>query len=45
VPILRGEEAVGALGVANRRPRDFTPAEVALLTEVGRAIAAREEAS
>jgi GAF domain-containing protein len=41
VPILRGEEAVGALGVANRRPRDFTEAELALLTEVGRAIAAR----
>lgn len=43
VPILREEEAVGALGVANRRPREFTPAEVALLIEVGRAIAARQE--
>jgi GAF domain-containing protein len=41
VPILRGEEAVGALGVANRRPREFTPGEIALLTEVGKAIAAR----
>ena len=39
VPILRGEEAVGALGVANRRERTFTDEETALLTRLGRAIA------
>jgi L-methionine (R)-S-oxide reductase len=41
VPIFRGDNAVGALGIANRAPRTFTPEETALLTEVGRAIAAK----
>jgi len=40
VPILREHEAVGALGVANREPRDFTATETALLLDVGRLIAA-----
>jgi GAF domain-containing protein len=40
VPVLSGDRAVGALGIANRAPRTFTPDETALLTEVGRAIAA-----
>ena len=41
VPILNGDDAVGALGIANRAPRTFTEAETALLMEVGRRIAAR----
>jgi L-methionine (R)-S-oxide reductase len=40
VPILRGDEAVGALGIANRNARTFTPEETALLVEVGRAVGA-----
>ena len=40
VPVMDGERAVGALGVANRAERDFTDAEQALLLELGRAIAA-----
>jgi len=40
VPLLIGDEAVGALGIANRAPRTFTVEETALLTGVGRAIAA-----
>ncbi len=39
VPILRGDDAVGALGVANQRERTFTDDEQALLLEVGRVIA------
>jgi GAF domain-containing protein len=39
VPILDGEAAIGALGVANRAEREFTPEEQALLLELGRAIA------
>jgi L-methionine (R)-S-oxide reductase len=41
VPILRGAEAVGALGVANRQERTFTAEETRVLTEIGRLIAAR----
>jgi GAF domain-containing protein len=40
VPLLAGDEAVGALGIANRAPRAFTLEETKLLTGVGRAIAA-----
>lgn len=40
VPILYEGRALGALGVANRRERTFTPEETALLLDVGRAIAA-----
>lgn len=39
VPMLRGEEAVGALGVATRRERTFTSAEEQLLLEIGRVLA------
>jgi L-methionine (R)-S-oxide reductase len=39
VPIFLGDEAVGALGIANRAPRTFTSEETGLLTDVGRAIA------
>ncbi|HKX00738.1 MAG TPA: GAF domain-containing protein [Bryobacteraceae bacterium] len=44
VPILRNEDAVGALGIANRAPRTFTAEETALLTSIGRAIAANAPA-
>jgi len=40
VPVLSGDQAVGALGIANRTPRTFTQEETALLVDVGRAIAA-----
>jgi GAF domain-containing protein len=39
VPMLRGDAATGALGIANRRERTFTAAETALLVEVGRVLA------
>jgi GAF domain-containing protein len=38
VPILRGEDAVGAFGIANRQERTFTAEEVSLLTEVARVL-------
>ena len=39
VPMLRGDDAIGALGVANRQERTFTDAEERLLVEVGRVLA------
>ena len=39
IPLLQGEKAVGALGVATREPRDFTRAEIDSLLAIGRAIA------
>jgi GAF domain-containing protein len=39
VPMLRGDTAVGALGVANRQERTFTDDETALLVEVGKILA------
>jgi GAF domain-containing protein len=39
VPLLRGAAAVGALGIANHREREFTDDEAALLMEIGRALA------
>jgi L-methionine (R)-S-oxide reductase len=36
VPIMRGDAAVGALGIANHRERIFTDEEAAFLMEVGR---------
>ena len=39
VPILRGEAAVGALGIANRHERTFTDTEIALLMKAGRTLA------
>jgi L-methionine (R)-S-oxide reductase len=40
VPMLRGADAVGALGIANHREREFTDEEAALLMDIGRALAA-----
>lgn len=40
VPILDGDRAVGALGVANRAERTFTAEEVERLIQIGRRIAA-----
>jgi len=39
VPVFRGDEAVGALGIANRGERTFCPGEIELLLEIGRRIA------
>ena len=39
VPIFRGEEVVGALGIANRRERAFADEEVAKLLAVARKLA------
>jgi L-methionine (R)-S-oxide reductase len=39
VPILRGDDAIGALGVANRSERTFTDAETERLLDVGRVLA------
>jgi GAF domain-containing protein len=39
VPVLRGDEAVGALGVANRQERTFTGEEQEQLLAIGRLIA------
>ena len=39
VPILRGEAAVGALGIANRHERTFSDTEIALLLQAGRTLA------
>lgn len=39
VPILRDDDAVGALGVGNRGERTFTDEETALLLEAGRVLA------
>lgn len=41
VPVLRGDQALGALGVANRSERTFTEEETALLLAVGRAVGER----
>jgi len=41
VPIFRGQEAVGALGIAQRSERVFTDEECLLLIEIGRVIAAK----
>lgn len=41
VPLMRGDDAVGALGVATRRERDFSGEEIELLMQVGRILASR----
>lgn len=41
VPVLRGAEAIGALGVGNTTERTFRKDEIELLMAVGRAFAAR----
>jgi L-methionine (R)-S-oxide reductase len=40
VPIMRGDAAIGALGIANHRERTFTDEEAALLLAAGRVLAA-----
>jgi GAF domain-containing protein len=40
VPMLSGNEAVGAVGIANRSERTFTEDETSLLLQIGRAMAA-----
>jgi GAF domain-containing protein len=44
VPIFRDSAVVGALGIANRAERVFTPEEIAALTDAGRAVALRRHA-
>src|SRR5688572_1803738 len=39
VPIFRGDEAVGALGIGNRNERGFSASEIDALLEVGRVFA------
>lgn len=39
VPLMRGEEAVGALGIATVRERTFTEAEIEELMALGRTLA------
>src|SRR5262245_56938822 len=39
VPLMNADDAVGALGIANRTERTFTDEESALLLEIGRAMA------
>lgn len=41
VPMFADDKVVGALGVANRAARQFTPEETALLLAAGRVLAAR----
>jgi signal transduction protein with GAF and PtsI domain len=41
VPIFRGEDVIGALGVANHGERTFTAAEIEDLLAAGRALARR----
>lgn len=38
VPIFHGDEVVGALGIANRSERVFTPDEIEALIEAGRTL-------
>lgn len=40
VPVMSGDQAVGALGIANRAERTFTETEIDTLMTVGRAIGA-----
>lgn len=39
VPVMRGDEAVGSFGIANRTERTFTEAETAALTEIAALLA------
>jgi GAF domain-containing protein len=41
VPLLRGDDAVGALGIANHRERTFTDEETARLLAVGKLLASQ----
>ena len=44
VPIFRGDDVVGALGVANRSERSFSEGEIADLMRAARTLAARRAA-
>ena len=44
VPIFRGDDVIGALGVANRSERSFSEGEIADLMRAARALAARRAA-
>ena len=39
VPMMAGDKAVGALGIATQQERDFTDEEIELLMQVGRVLA------
>jgi len=39
LPMLDGESAIGALGVATKEPRDFSREEIDRLLDIGRALA------
>ena len=39
VPLLAGDQAVGALGIATREEREFQPGEIETLLDVGRILA------
>lgn len=39
VPMMAGDRAVGALGIATHQERDFKPSEIELLMDVGRLVA------
>ena len=41
VPMFRGDEAVGTLGIGNREERNFSAAEIEALLEAGRVFASR----
>jgi L-methionine (R)-S-oxide reductase len=45
VPIFRGEDVIGALGVANRSERTFTDEEIASLLQAGRDYAVQTSAA
>jgi L-methionine (R)-S-oxide reductase len=45
VPIFRGEDVIGALGVANRSERTFTDEEIAGLLQAGRDYAVQTSAA
>ena len=45
LPMLRGDEVAGVLGVANRAERTFTGEETELLLAIGRLLAERGESS
>jgi GAF domain-containing protein len=45
VPIMRGDVAVGALGIGSRHERAFTDDEAALLMKIGRVLARAQDRS
>jgi GAF domain-containing protein len=41
VPVFRGEDIIGSLGIANRGERTFTEEEIETLLSAGRSVAAQ----